>query len=141
MQLCGLEGMTGQEGMQIWRSFTVIRLLRRSKIAGISGKYYIAERLVSGCDNKFTKNKEVIYQVQVMKFGINYYSNADIYPPGISKIYPVQKTYHQPPIMGYSGKGFTVPSLPNNPMGGSFVFGLLTSANSLPAFHVPASRI
>ena len=35
----------------------------------------------------------------------------------------------------------TVPSLPNKPMGGSFVFGLLTSANSLPAFHVPASRI
>jgi len=35
----------------------------------------------------------------------------------------------------------TVPSLANNPMGGSFVFGLLTSANSRPAFHVPASRI
>jgi len=35
--LC-LEGMTGQEGMQIWRSFTVIRLLRRSKICGDFGQ-------------------------------------------------------------------------------------------------------
>jgi len=35
----------------------------------------------------------------------------------------------------------TVPSLASNPMGGSLVFGLLTSANSRPAFQVPASRI
>jgi hypothetical protein len=38
-------------------------------------------------------------------------------------------------------EGLTVPSLANNPIGGSFVFGLLTAANSRPAFHVPASSI
>lgn len=38
-----------------------------------------------------------------------------------------------------SSQGCTVPSLPNNPIGGSFVFGLFSAANSRPAFHVPAS--
>ena len=33
-----------------------------------------------------------------------------------------------------------MPSLASKPMGGSLVFGLLTSASSRPAFHVPASR-
>jgi hypothetical protein len=60
----------------------------------------------------------------------------DIYPPGISKTHEIKK-----PNVRSDGKGSTVPSLPNNPMGGSFVFGLLTSANSRPAFHVPASKI
>jgi hypothetical protein len=63
---------------------------------------------------------------------------------GSPKIYPCSKNLQSTALYKITGErrgGYTVPSLPNKPMGGSFVFGLLTSANSLPAFHVPASRI
>lgn len=88
----------------------------------------------------YLSGQKYIPSVELHTFDMNA-KNKYVYPPGTMPPANTKLLKHLLISAVLGLRRTTVPSLANNPIGGSFVFGLLTSANSLPAFQVPASRI